>query len=162
MCRRFIATKHVLALVVVVVGFVGGLSLVALAEEQDARQPTLADLMTLAQLRHFKLWYAHKEDNWKLAAYELDLFENTISRVKNLYPKVSSIAQDNLIREKTAPAMAELHRAINDKNNSRFEAAFVKITTACNECHQAAGFDFIVVTTPTRSLYSNQNFKPAR
>ncbi len=162
MCRLLTATRRVFALVFVVVGLASGLSLAALAEEQDARQPTLADLMTLTQLRHFKLWYAHKEDNWKLAAYELNQFENTIDRIKKLYPNVSSIAQDNLIREKTDPAMSDLHRAINDKDNSRFEAAFVKITTACNECHQAAGFDFIVVQVPTRSLYSNQNFKPVR
>ena len=41
-----------------------GLSLGAVAEEQDATRPSLADLMTLTQLRHYKLWYAQRLDNW--------------------------------------------------------------------------------------------------
>jgi hypothetical protein len=133
-----------------------------LAEEQDPKQPTLGDLMTLAQLRHFKLWYAHKEDNWKLAGYELDQFKSTIERIKKLYPMVSSVAQESLITEKTEPAMAALSDAVREKNNARFEAAFVTITKACNECHLAAGIDFIRVQVPTKSPYSNQNFKPMR
>lgn len=32
----------------------------AVADEQDAARPTLADLMSLTQLRHYKLWYAER------------------------------------------------------------------------------------------------------
>ena len=53
-------------------------SLSAAAEEQDASRPTLGDLMTLTQRRHFKHWYAARLQNWKLAAYEFGLFEMTI------------------------------------------------------------------------------------
>jgi hypothetical protein len=150
------------ALISVVIALATGLSVSATAEEQPASLPSLADLMTLTQLRHFKLWYAQRLDNWRLAAYELDQFEATIDRIVKLYPSTSSIAQANLIHEQTEPAMLKLRQAIHDKNSSRFEAAYMQITNACNQCHQAAGVGFIVVQVPTKSPFSNQNFKPVR
>jgi hypothetical protein len=40
------------------------------AEEPYA--PGLGEFMTATQLRHAKLWFAGKENNWDLAAYEID------------------------------------------------------------------------------------------
>jgi len=34
--------------------------------------PGLGEFMTATQLRHAKLWFAGKENNWDLAAYEID------------------------------------------------------------------------------------------
>jgi hypothetical protein len=129
---------------------------------EDAGRPTLGDLMSLIQLRHFKLWYAHLQGNWGLAAYELGQFRTTFSRIATLYPSAKSISQANTIRERTAPALSELFQAINDRNSSRFKAAYVQITDACNQCHQAAGVGFIVVKVPTRSPFSNQDFRAIR
>jgi hypothetical protein len=162
MRRCSISNRYLAALAPAAITLASALSLSAVAEEQDAVRPTLADLMTLTQLRHFKLWYAERMENWKLAAYELDQFKTTIDRTVKLYPTTSSIAQANLIREKTDPAMSDLRRAISDRNSSRFEAAYMQITNACNQCYQAAGVGFIVVQVPTKSPFSNQDFKPAR
>ncbi len=115
--------------------FAGGDTRSAIAQEPDAVRPPLADLMTLTQLRHFKLWYAQRVGNWTLATYELRQFEQTIRRVAQLYPSASSIAQSELIREKTDPAMADLRQSLADKNAARFENAYVRLTSACNECH---------------------------
>jgi hypothetical protein len=95
-------------------------------------------------------------------AYELNQLEITIGRIVKLYPTTSSIAQANMIREKTEPAISKLRQAISDRNNSHFEAAYQQITGACNQCHQVAGLEFIVVQVPTRSPFSNQEFKPVR
>ena len=132
----------------------------AVAEEQDAAWPTLADLMALTQLRQYKLWYSERMENWKLADYEFSRFVTTIDRIKKLYPETHSLAQAKLITEKTEPAMNELRGAIHGKNNKRFEAAFNQITDACNLCHQMAGIDFIVVRVPWKSPYNNQIFTP--
>ena len=127
-------------------------------------RPTLADLMMLTQLRHDKLWYATRVENWQLAAYEFHQFETTIDRIVKLYPMVSSVAQANLIYEKTDPAMAQLRSAITDKNRSRFEAAYGQMTSACNECHLAAGVSFIRVQVPThlRSATKTSNRRDDR
>lgn len=140
------------------VALIGSLSMRALAEEQDAGQPTLGDLMILTQLRHFKLWYAQRVGNWPLADYELKQFQTTIDRIVKLYPQTSSVAQAQLIHEKTDPAMLALRRAVADQDSSRFEAAYVQVTNACNQCHQAAGVGFIAVQVPTHSPFGNQNF----
>jgi hypothetical protein len=100
MCRYLTSKPYVVALAFAAIVFTSGFSLGAVAAEQDVDRPTLGDLMTLTQLRHFKLWYAQRLQNWKLAAYELDQFETTIGRIARLYPTASSIAQANLIQEK--------------------------------------------------------------
>jgi hypothetical protein len=99
-------------------------------------------------------------ENWKLANYEFDQLAATIDRIKKLYPESHSLAQANLITEKTEPAMKEIGAAIQDKNNKRFEVAYNQITDACNQCHRAAGIDFIVVRVPWKSPYNNQIFTP--
>jgi len=63
--RRALASQLCVAAIV----FCGNFSNVV-AEEQDAARPTLADLMALTQLRHYKLWYSERLENWKLADYE--------------------------------------------------------------------------------------------
>jgi hypothetical protein len=138
-----------------------GLAPLVKAQEQNAQRPSLSDLMTLTQLRHFKLWYAQRVSNWELAAYELNQFRDTIERTIKLYPTASSISQTNLIREKTEPAMADLERAISDRSGTRFETAYVQITNGCNQCHEAAGVGFIEVQVPTHSRFSKQNFSPS-
>lgn len=154
--RRHLSLMAAFCMVLAGVPFIG-----AAAQEQDAARPPLGDLMLLTQLRHFKLWYAQRVGNWPLADYELKQFTATIDRIVRLYPATSSIAQANLIREQTEPAMAALRQAISDRDNSRFEAAFVQITNACNQCHQRAGVGFITVQVPTHSPFGNQNFGPA-
>jgi hypothetical protein len=45
------------------------------AAAQPAKEPYasgLGEFMTATQLRHAKLWFAGKENNWDLAAYEID------------------------------------------------------------------------------------------
>ena len=73
-----------------------------------------------------------------------------------------TIAQGELIREKTDPPMADLRQALAERNSERFEAAYTRLTNACNQCHQATGVGFIVVQTPTGSPFSNQEFEPSR
>ena len=130
--------------------------------DEDALKPALADLMTLTQLRHYKLWYAQKVENWELSQYELDRFRSTIERIAKLYPEASSVAQAKLIREKSDPALDEIAKGIAGKNQQIFESGFLKLTDACNQCHKAAGFSFIAIQVPTRSPYANQSFEPAK
>lgn len=162
MRRSFPSSRCLAALVALAAAQALGPFPGAAAQDRDAARPTLGDLMTLTQLRHFKLWYAQRMGNWPLANYELGQFKSTIDRIMQLYPTASSVAQSDVIREKTSTAIAELQQAISDRSSTRFEAAYMKITNACNQCHQAAGVGFITVQVPTRSPFSNQNFRPGR
>ena len=132
----------------------------ARADDAQAAQPLLSDLMLLTQFRQVKLWYAEKADNWRLAAYELDQLKSTIERMVTLYPEARSVSQRAQIRDKTDPVIADLQRAIAAKDNAGFETAFGRVTEACNACHEAADLGFIVVRPPTRSPFANQLFGP--
>jgi hypothetical protein len=39
---------------------------------RESYEPGLGEFMTATQLRHAKLWFAGKQNNWDLAAYEID------------------------------------------------------------------------------------------
>ena len=48
---------------------------IMVAAAQSAKEPYnpgLGEFMTATQLRHAKLWFAGKDSNWDLAAYEID------------------------------------------------------------------------------------------
>jgi hypothetical protein len=47
-----------------------GIAPLAVAQS-EAYVPALAEIMSAAQWRHIKLWFAGKHENWKLASYEL-------------------------------------------------------------------------------------------
>jgi hypothetical protein len=159
---RFSASALPSIFVAIAMIFVSNAAFYAVAEEENTALPSLGDLMLLTQLRYYKLWYAHKAENWQLVAYEERQFEQIIRRIVKLYPRTAAIAQANLIHERTDPAMAELRQSIVDKNVPLFESAYLKLTEACNQCHQAADVGFIVVRTPTKSPFSNQIFEPVR
>ena len=63
---RVVALKIALSLVGAAIGLSQG------ATAQDKPSAGLADIMTTAQMRHIKLWFAGKLGNWRLAGYQLD------------------------------------------------------------------------------------------
>ena len=134
---------------------------VASAEEATKGAPTtyalsVGDVMTIVQLRHAKVWYAAKLENWPLAAYELDKLEESLRQVVSIRPDLSSGsgAEEMLSIDPVA-------NAITAMDPSSFDAAFSGLTDACNACHAAAGLEFIAIRAPTRfSPYSNQVFEP--
>ncbi len=135
-------------------------SVAAMAEDKDPRLPSLGDLMVITQLRQFKLWYSAQAANWKLAEYQDEQLEKTLSRIAALYPETQKINQSQILRERVTPALGELRRAVANKDKAGFEKAYGQVTDACNACHRLTGVGFIAVRTPKRSPFSNQEFEP--
>src|SRR5262245_18783042 len=54
--------------------------------------PRLGDLMTLAQIRHAKLWFAVAAGNWPLADHELGGLQDGFADIAKLYPTVEGVA----------------------------------------------------------------------
>lgn len=115
----------------------------------------LADLMSLAQDRHLKLWHAGKANHYALVIYEANKLSDSLYRAASLYSNIPvplvKAADEALIR---LSASAEKH------NGAEFQNAFRDLTRACNDCHQAAGIAFVKIKTPTASTFSNQDFTP--
>lgn len=136
-----------------------GASLPVLAEDQQPAKaqehykPRLNLMMVATQLGHFKLWYAGAVQNWPLANYELAQIQASIDEAIRLYP--NSSASDMRMM---APEANELEDAIKAKDGAKFSSAFSKLTAACNNCHEAAGFGFIKIRDPRLSPIETSPF----
>lgn len=127
-----------------------------------AYSPGLGEIMALTQMRHIKLWFAGKAENWALADYELDELEEGFADAARFHPRHEGSPRPltELLPEFTAPPLRDLREAIDHRDSASFVAAFDDLTAGCNSCHQATGFSFNVVSRPTANPYSNQQFRP--
>lgn len=137
-------------------GFLICLILAPLAvAQQDARVSRLGDIMTATQLRHIKLWFAGKRQNWELAVYEVEQIKGSLGDAAQLYLDIPVEHVAN-----TMGPIQLIHDAIEAKDSTKFGKAFNDLNAACNACHQAIGRGFIVIQVPTASPFSDQSFSP--
>ena len=124
------------------------------------RQPmllALADLMSLAQDRHIKIWQAGKANHYALVTYEANKLSDSLYRAASLYSNIPV----PLVKAADA-ALMRISAAADKRNGAEFQTAFRDLTTACNDCHQAAGIAFVKIKTPTSSPFTNQDFAPTK
>jgi hypothetical protein len=134
---------------------------VLFAAAQPAKEPYvpgLGEFMTATQLRHAKLWFAGKENNWDLAAYEIDEIAEGLDAAEKLFPNHDGVPVADMIKANIDPAVEELRKAVGAKSSTKFAAAFDKLTGACNACHTGANKPFIRIQRPTSSPSSNHYF----
>src|SRR6202790_4123196 len=84
---------------------------VLFAAAQPAKEPYapgLGDFMTATQLRHAKLWFAGKENNWDLAAYEIDEIMEGLEDAENQFPTHADILVAEMITANIDPGVEEL------------------------------------------------------
>lgn len=132
----------------------------SLGSQQQAYIPSLAVVMQLIQLSHFKLWLAGNLRNWPLAEYELLQMKTTLQDARSLFPNVPKADTSTILQ-----SAEEFQNAIKTKDGTRFDRAFEKFTSACNSCHKAAGLEFIDIRVPRlspimTSPLSDQSFAP--
>jgi cytochrome c553 len=60
----------------------------------------------------------------------------------------------------TLPAVEELEAAVAAGDRDAFTAAYDRLTTACNDCHVAAGRGAIVIQRPTAPPLTNLRYAP--
>jgi hypothetical protein len=149
-----LAMKHLSAL-----ALAAALALPVQADEQpviaQAYAPRLGDIMSAIQLRHFKLWYAGREKNWNLARYELGQIRASFGDATTYYPGLPVSDMTTM-----AKPTALIDAAIQAKGKDKFVRAFGQLSAACNSCHKAQGYGFIVVKVPNTSPFNNQIFEP--
>jgi len=136
--------------------------LAAAEPAKDRYEPGLGEFMTATQLRHAKLWFAGKNDNWGLAAYEVDEIKEGLEDAARLHSIFQGIPVAKMIKTIINPRIERLEKAIAAKNGTQFVAAFDDLTDGCNACHAAAGKPFIRIQRPTAPPLTNQNFAPVK
>ena len=138
---------------------------VMVAAAQPAREsyePGLGEFMTATQLRHAKLWFAGKQNNWDLAAYEIDEIKEGLEDAARLHPSFDGVPVAEMIKTIIVPRIAELEKAVRAKSSAKFMVAFDELTSGCNSCHAGANKPFIRIQRPTESPTTNQNFAPEK
>jgi hypothetical protein len=135
------------------------------AAAQPAKQPYepgLGEFMTATQLRHAKLWFAGKNNNWALAAYEIDEIKEGLEDAARLHSTFDGVPVAEMIKTIIAPRLERLDKAVEGKNGTQFIAAFDELTDGCNSCHAGASKPFIHIQRPTEPPLTNQNFAPVK
>jgi hypothetical protein len=128
--------------------------------QQQTYTPSLAFVMGLIQLSHFKLWLAGNLRNWPLAEYELSRMRAGLLDCRVLFPNVP-VADTSAMSQ----SAEEFSDAIRTKDGGKFDAAFERFTAECNSCHKGAGLEFIKIRVPATSPImtsplSNESFAP--
>jgi hypothetical protein len=118
--------------------------------------------MTATQLRHAKLWFAGKNNNWALAGYEIDEIKEGLEDAARLHPTLDGVPVAEMVKTIIVPRLERLEKAVEGKNSTQFIAAFDELTNGCNSCHAGAGKPFIRIQRPTEAPLSNQNFAPVK
>lgn len=120
--------------------------------------PRLGEIMLAKQWRHMKLWFAGKQRNWNLAAYELAQIRASLTEAAMLY---SGIPVSDVVV--MAEPIQSVDKAIQSKDSAGFVSAFNKLTAGCNACHREMGREFIEIKVPAELPFNNQVFSsPAK
>jgi len=147
------STKYLAAVAAIAVGSASPFMVAAQTTQKSPAR--LADIMSVVQFRHSKLWTAGQQKNWELAGYELVLVKTSLDEAIAFY---TDIPVDNITM--IDPPIKSIESAIAARNSAAFGKAFGELTTGCNSCHQSTGRGFIVMTVPTASPFGNQSFAP--
>ena len=125
------------------------------APAAEPYRPSLSDIMAQQQRRHIKLWYAGHAGNWPLASYE-------IGELSDGFDDVGDMLGGDTVQKMIGAQLAEVQKAIADKDESAFTQAFDGLTADCNNCHHLLDHGFIVIQQPVQLPYSDQSFAPQK
>ena len=124
--------------------------------------PGLEQFMNVILIEHNKLWFAGKERNWPLAAYELDEIKEVMSDVQDHVPTFKNLPLADMLDAVITKEIVALEKAIDAKDFKAFTSGYDKLTEACNACHQGTENGFIVIKRPTLPAFTNQDYRPRK
>ncbi|WP_439399263.1 hypothetical protein ACRQ5Q_17865 [Bradyrhizobium sp. PMVTL-01] len=149
-------------IVTATIALTGSVMFASAQPAKEPYQPGLGEFMTATQLRHAKLWFAGEQNNWDLAAYEIDEIKEGLEDAARLFPTHDGIPVAEMIKTIIDPRIEELEKAVTAQSSTKFTAAFDELTSGCNSCHAGASKPFIRIQRPIASPLTNQNFAPEK
>jgi hypothetical protein len=121
--------------------------------------PGLGEYMTTIQLHTGKLWFAAKALNWELAEYELDELKETMEAAKSLNAEKNGVKISNVLDSVLQTQVAALDKSLKSKSQTEFQRSYDETLSACNGCHESAGYKFIHIVRPTAPPITNQRWE---
>jgi hypothetical protein len=126
----------------------------------DDLKPGLGEIMGVIQQHHAKLYYAGVKSNWPLADYELCEIQESLDDAVKFNPTFKGAPVADLVPSLTKASLAQVHDAIDKKDEKKFIAAYNSLSNSCSNCHKAANHPFVQIQVPTESQFSDQKFAP--
>jgi hypothetical protein len=122
--------------------------------------PGIADLMNIiVQPRHTKLWFAGREGNWVLAAYETKELRTALANVTKARPRFRDRPVGELIESFMGASLRSMDDAVKEQDSTKFVEAYAGVNAGCNACHVALSQSFVVIKTPEQPSYPDQEFR---
>jgi hypothetical protein len=129
--------------------------------ELEARfTPGLHSMMVELATRHASVWFAGDAQNWELADYMAHELAEVAEHIGEAHPEYDDIPVATLMAQMTLPAVEELEAAVDARDHGAFVAAYDRLTTSCNACHEASDRAAIVVQRPTAPPLTNVRYAP--
>ena len=116
--------------------------------------PGMGELMTTIQLHHAKLWFAGKNANWALAAYNESLIQSAFKKIQRYHGETAEAHAASMI---DGP-MDSISAAIARQDSPAFTRSFTLLTTTCNNCHAVTNHAYNVIIIPHDLPVANQDF----
>jgi hypothetical protein len=114
----------------------------------------------LVQPRHIKLYYAGREKNWTLAAFQSNELRAALARIGRTIPNYRNIGVDTAVASIFSDRLKAVDAAIKAADPEQFVATYKEMTTACNACHAGMEHPFLVIKVPDAMNYPDQEFRP--
>ena len=116
--------------------------------------PGMGELMLNIQVHHAKLWFAGKNGNWELVAYNESLIRSAFQKIKVYHsdnPATAAAAMIDVPMDSISAAGAR-------KDKGAFQRSFGYLTATCNNCHVITKHPFNLIKIPTVEPIGNQSF----
>ncbi|HEV8284278.1 MAG TPA: hypothetical protein VGQ09_08205 [Chitinophagaceae bacterium] len=121
----------------------------------NSYSPGFGEFMSSIQMHHAKLWFAGINNNWKLADFEIHEIQEALEDIQ----KFNTDRPESKVIGMINPAIDSVSNAIKRQNEQLFKNSYSFLTNTCNNCHKATEHEFNMVTVPSVSPVSNQDFK---
>lgn len=125
------------------------------SKQPDIYTPGFGEFMSNIQVHHEKLWFAGKNENWKLADFEIKEIKENLDAIE----KYQSERTESQSIPMMHPSLDSVANAIRLKNTQQFERSYNLLTNTCTNCHRTTKYEFIQIKIPDKNVFSNQEFK---
>jgi hypothetical protein len=129
------------------------------------RLPNQAKEMTDVAYHFANLWFAADKQNWPLADYYLRQTRAYLKLAVQAHPvrtlsDGTAVDLSAILDAVDKSSLAEVGKAIADKNTATFQAAYRQTLGSCYTCHAASEKPYLRLQIPTSPSASNINFDP--
>jgi len=134
-------------------------------EELKARVPSQSHAMMDIDYHFTNLWFAAQSRNWPLAQFYLNETRSHLRWAVRIIPvrriPGGEIDLRGLLEAVDTAGLADIGKAVSEKNSVAFDAAYRRTLEGCYSCHKASDKPYLRPRIPEEPAARIINFDPA-